>query len=749
MSRHSESARTLDTAVVAGLAVMVILCFDSTFADRSYLFGAAAGLLTVSAIVLVIDYYDKGIGVGLLCALPAYVVVGATVGVRATSDYVRVPTVDTLVGTLSASIGGGNQLLTTIPPVDSVGDASLIPYALVYVVAGSALLLALLTERPLAPLVPLLVGLAAGILLGTQERELLQVQSAAFAGLSLWWVGQRGARVVRVVSGHRGRTVRVVGAIALVSGIAGAVAVALPPSDDDLLDRVTLRGRVGAGADVSGNSTPLSSFRLFTRQPATSASNVFDSRLLGVKGLPRGVPMRFVALDTYDGVTWQADNRTVSEANDDIFLRIGSVVDVVRSGRPVQIEVRVTPSYLSDWLPLPGQLTGVSFVFLDGRAQRVDVRYNPATTTAVVLGGLDDGDDYRLEAVVAPTKLGRRVQSFDTSGPLMSEGAFLDQSLEPWRASGLSPMGQVRSLAAYLRTNGRYSDGASPAEQRYEPGHDAERLGKGFFLAPRIVGDDEQYAAFMALAANRLGVPARVVVGAEPGRGGWVKGRHVQAWVELRVADGSWRTLPTRDFMGPRPPRRSDALPEKPQDYLGIDVREETSEERSEPPTRPAGNGKDREADATDVDEPADGGPLPWIALLGLVSSGVPLAKLVRRRARSGYGSPASRIVGGWQEVLDHAHDLGRRLPAGLGRVEQAHRLDLDPRQAVQAQDVLFARRAPEEEASSEFWATVRSQRRILSRRESRLRRAWAFWNPSSLVPSRWSRSGQTEAPRR
>ena len=35
-----------------------------------------------------------------------------------------------------------------------------------------------------------------------------------------------------------------------------------------------------------------------------------------------------------------------------------------------------------------------------------------------------------------------------------------------------------------------------------------------FLLAPRPVGDDEQYAAAMALLANRVGVPARVVVGA-------------------------------------------------------------------------------------------------------------------------------------------------------------------------------------------------------------------------------------------
>lgn len=738
MSRHSEASRTLDTVVVALLAGMVLLCFDSTFADRSYLVGAVAGLLTVGAIVLVVDYYDKGVGVVVLCALPAYVLVGAAVGVRTTDDYVRVPTLDDLVGTLSASIGAGNQLLTTIPPIDAVGDATLIPYALVFVVAGVALWLALCTERPLAPLVPLLMGLAAGILLGTQQRELLQVQSAVFAGLSLWWVAQRGARGGRVVAGSRGRTARAVGAVALVGGVAAATAVVLPPPEDDDLDRVVLRGRVGAGADVASLATPLSSFRAFTRQPPTAAGNVFDVRLLRVEGLPRGVPLRFVALDSYDGVTWQADNRTVVEANDDLFLRVGSVVDAPRRGRPVEVQVEVTADYLSDWLPLPGQLTGVSFVFLDGRAQRDDVRYNPATTTAVVLGGLDGGDDFRVEAVVPPADLGPRARAFDTPGPLEPDGAFLDEALEPWRASGLSPMRQVRSLAEYLRSNGRYSDGASPAERRYEAGHDAERLGEGFFLAPRIVGDDEQYASFMALAANRLGVPARVVVGASPGRRGWVQGRDVQAWVELRTADGSWRTLATREFMGSRPPRPGDVRPELPSDFLGLDDAQESPQQRPEPPPRPEG----AEQEVSGGDEGTAGsGRWGWIALLGLLTWGVPLAKVLRRRVRAARGSSATRIVAGWREVLDHAGDLGRPVPAGLGRVEQARRLDLDPGPAVSAQEALFARRPPEAEQAADFWVTVRSQRRTLSRRASPLRRMWALWNPASLVPSRWRRT--------
>jgi len=51
-------------------------------------------------------------------------------------------------------------------------------------------------------------------------------------------------------------------------------------------------------------------------------------------------------------------------------------------------------------------------------------------------------------------------------------------------------------------------------------------------------------------------VPARVVLGALVPAGGVVTGADVHAWVEIRVGDGSWRTLPTSAFMD-----RVDQLP--------------------------------------------------------------------------------------------------------------------------------------------------------------------------------------------
>ena len=256
------------------------------------------------------------------------------------------------------------------------------------------------------------------------------------------------------------------------------------------------------------------------------------------------------------------------------------------------MQVEVTASYASSWLPLAGQLTGLSFDYRDGRAQRADVRYNPATTTAMVRGALVGNDDYTFSAVLPDERLRSSMTPYPHRGRLQPAGAFLDPLLRPWAQADLSPVGKVLSLARYLKTNGRYTDGGEGAAAAYGPGHDIARLGKGFFGSRRPVGNDEQYAAFVALAANRLGVPARVVIGARPGPRGWVRGRDVFAWVELRVGDGSWRVLPLSAFMSHREPRRSEPPRTSPERYV-----ERTTPRATGQPTQRPGTARTRRDD--------------------------------------------------------------------------------------------------------------------------------------------------------
>ena len=89
-------------------------------------------------------------------------------------------------------------------------------------------------------------------------------------------------------------------------------------------------------------------------------------------------------------------------------------------------------------------------------------------------------------------------------------------------------MERVFAIADHLTTEGRYSDGVAAAEKIYHPGHNVNRLGDEFANAPIMVGNDEQYAAIMALLANNVGVPARVVMGAVVPEDGVIEGRDVR-----------------------------------------------------------------------------------------------------------------------------------------------------------------------------------------------------------------------------
>ena len=211
-------------------------------------------------------------------------------------------------------------------------------------------------------------------------------------------------------------------AAGLVIGVAVTVVTQVMPISSLDGDRTVLRGRIGSGADIDQLDNPLVGFRRYTPQNDGSPDNVFDKTLFVVSGLEESTAMRFVTLDHYDGNAWRADNRTVADAEDDLFQRIGSEVSASLPGEDVEVSIEMRGAYTGAWLPLVGQLTGIEFDFADGRAQREDVRYNPATSSAMVVGGLGPGDDYSFTASVPNTRLARNSQAYPVDEPLQPAG---------------------------------------------------------------------------------------------------------------------------------------------------------------------------------------------------------------------------------------------------------------------------------------------------------------------------------------
>lgn len=736
---RTAEQRLVDAAVVLVLTSLALLGFDETFSSRVYLATGVTGAAVVVLIAIcVTGALGPRTGVYVLLAAIFYVPIGAVAAFRPFSEG-RLPTGEELSDVLTSTITGTEQLLTTIPPLDPDGSVMVLPYALGYLSAGTAVWLAFRTRRPLAPVIPLLLAEGVVVLLGPlRSGDLTLVFGVAFAALAYWWAswraGDPASRSTEVKHAARGRIGRAV-AVGLVLGIAVTVVTQVVPSESLDGDRVVLRGRVGSGATVDELDNPLSSFRRYTQQTDGSPDNVYGKTLLVIRGLEEPAAMRFVTLDTYDGTAWRADNDTMPDESDDLFQRIGSEVGAALPGQDVEVNVEVKQSYTGSWLPLVGQLTSVSFDFADGEAQREDVRYNPATSSAFVVAGLAPGDDYTFTASVPTTRLAKNSEAYPVDVPLQDDGQKLDDYLAPYVRSGKPPLTQVLLLARYLQRNGRYSDGAGALV--VPPGHDINRLGAQFIGARRIVGNDEQYAAFMALAANRLRVPARVVVGAfaEDGK---VQGKDVIAWVEVRVRDGSWRILPTSSFMSHKKPSKDDEPPQTLEEFVQDQVAqddEENPDSQEQVPLPDNGGGPDREEPRADSGSASRTIPI-GIVLLGLAWWVIPGVKLARRSLRRHRGRPSARVVGAWRELVDLGQDLRVPVPVGATREVQARLLDAPPELAQHADDLIFAMVPPSVDEAEDYWLAMDQARRTLASQYSPWRRFRALFNLASVLTS-------------
>ncbi|UUZ57869.1 transglutaminase-like domain-containing protein [Nocardioides sp. B-3] len=367
----------------------------------------------------------------------------------------------------------------------------------------------------------------------------------------------------------------------------------------------------------------------------------------------------------------------------------------------------------------------------------------------MVPSGVRRGDTYTFTAVqpsddVTPDMLPSTALSAAPPGT-----GFLKTPATDWAEQATTPMERVWAIAEHLRTEGKYSDGVRKAEQVYHPGHHVLRLSDEFVNDEQIVGNDEQYAAVMALLANEVGVPARVVLGAVIPEGGVVKGEQVQAWVELRAADGSWRTLATEKFMSNEPP--AEELPETNTPMSGTVV----PPPAPIPPPSDAGDQSDadlKERKATGDDEEDDtslgdrvparvvfvgkyvGGPL---ILVAVIPGAIVGAKVLRRRRRRTAASVSARFVGARRELVDHARDPGQPVPLGptITRREQSGSIGSQsaPALARRADSFVFGPTVPQADAAATYWESVESERRAMSHSVGRRRRWLAAVSPASL----------------
>ncbi|MFC7482824.1 transglutaminase-like domain-containing protein [Luedemannella flava] len=257
---------------------------------------------------------------------------------------------------------------------------------------------------------------------------------------------------------------------------------------------------------------------------------------------------------------------------------------------------------------------------------------------------LGTGDTYTLDVLVptvpAEKDLAGRATAVVTLPDIVGDPEPVQTLAVEW-ATAATPMGRLNALLTRMRA-GAYSDGTGAAGVPSRPGHGAGRV-REFLAADQLVGDSEQYAATLALMLRRLGIPARVVLGAAPtqawfaktGTGaGDVTGAMVTAWVEVAVDGVGWVPF------DPTPPVTNKPKPPKPE------PNEDGDAKIVQPPTvaLPAPD----QAAPPDADDSGDDLPPPdrcgvCAVLLTIATRGpaTPAVRAGRGRDRGAQGAPA------------------------------------------------------------------------------------------------------------
>lgn len=749
--RRWKSAQDASAVLLVGAACLI--GFLRTYDTGHFLAVGLFGVLLGECLAWLAHRLKQPLVVLGAITVIAFFLLGGAVALNGLGSRWMLPFPATLKQLANVSVFGWKQLLTTLPPVDGRGPFLVLPYLIGLTIGVSLLTVALRSKR--ATWVALLSALffALVILLGVQRPSFLLAQGLGFSLVLLAWVALR-ARRQSIVSRRRMDGIRKVGTALALVAVASAISVPLARMFAPTTGRVVFRTYVQPPFDIGRYPSPLAAFRVFVK-PATPAQeelSVFTKEILSVQGLEPGTRLRFAVLDQYDGSVWGATNEEPVSSTDlvpNAFQRVNRTIDnpgAIQAGKEAKVKVTLGEGYrtLGVWTPTAGAVTHITFAGVDSSAATNSFRYNLATNVGVVPTGLREGESYQFHTVL-PRDVDVTPDMGAGPAGAMRAPDFIGSAADKWSSAAAegSSLDRVLSAAKYLKEHGRYTNGEAPFEY-FTAGHYSKRL-SDFITGPQMAGDDEQFAATMALVANQIGVPSRVVVGAKVPAGGVVKGKDVQAWLEIQAADGTWRTLPTESFMDVNKPPEDNPPVQQPK-RVSVNI----------PPPAP-------QAPKNDASDPfaekrrfvgSDGAswlPLWFIWLMeyvvlpiGLIAgtlAWIIILKKRRRRRRRMAERHVSRFIGGWEELLDEARDFGWKQPKGqFTRPEQGVELSLEagPRAAIQADVAVFGGIEPSAAEAEEFWTVIDSMREELARERPRWRRLVALVNPMPLVRDAW-----------
>ena len=684
---RADQAPLWHLGVLALLTVPTVLLHEPVFGQGAGVRAAGLGAVTGLLVAAAASRWRWDTLSTLAVVLASHLLVGGVAALPTTTLGGVVPTGRTVQLLVVQTVQSWKDLLTLTPPASAYLGPAVMPWVSALLCSLAAGLVTVRLRRPVLGTVPVMVLGALGIAFGPSGRTPAPWPVALwYTGVLGWWawaaqqrrfasgvdvrVGrtQLGTTTTRATTTrgslaavHAGR--RTLAAL-VVLALAGAVCLPATTLLWSTGPRVVGRDVMAPPLDTRQYPSPLAAYRHYE-------TDLKEDVLVRVTGLPDDARLRLGAMDVYDGTTFAMS--PAGTHRDDGYVPVGDQMPATRApqGSTAARLTVSTSGLVGPWLPSLGAPTALAFTG-DGAAGQQDGLHLDRWAQALLTTAPAGRRAYELSAQVGPTWSDGQLRDVGAPPPALRDTHVpAGVALLASKVTGTeqTPLGRARAIERYLSQNGFYSDQDTAASR---PGHRADRLQR-MIEADRLIGDDEQYAALMALMLHSLGVNARVVMGLYPqGRGGDVdlRGHDVHVWVEVEFDGVGWQVF------DPTPPRDQTPQTEvtRPRSVPRPQVLQ-PPEPPDEPVELPPASS---ERDVAPEEEGGD--TLPWglvaavgggLLLLVGPTGGIVLLKALRRRRRR-QGPPAAALAGSWDEVVDLATDAGLRVPAHQTRQEAA-----------------------------------------------------------------------------
>lgn len=718
-SRRLTGRTAVDLAVLAGLALIAVLGFGAAYRGWGFLLAAAGGLLVGGGAALLAHRLRLNLLNTVLIAIAAYFLLGTGFAMPGTGFLGVLPTLQTLWALAVGAVDSWRDAVTLAAPIESPAHMGALPYLATALSILASWLIALrwLPRRPgsgasaaVAVVPPALLFLLS-LVIGTHEPFWGVARGIAFALLALVWLGwRRGVDSVASADAKAGlRRRRLVGTAAVAAAavaVTGAGGWLATPALD--ASRLVVRDEVTPPFDPYPYESPLAGFREYTKL-------LRETTLFTVSGLSQGDRLRIAALDEYTGMRWQTASPELAGPDSGSYTLIGRDLaqpQLLTASSTRSLEVYVN-GYDDIWLPTIGSPTSLDLSGGSLSSRRSELRFNEQAGAGMLIDGLREGDSYRVEAAIQDAPLEGQLDDVPVAPlqlpPSQPAPAALVEKMQTFTAGESSPYLQLRAIEEALKAQGYLSHGTASDQAPSRAGHGLDRMQELFGLT-YMIGDEEQYAAAMALMARELGYPSRVVVGFAPsvpnaGAAVEVRGEDITAWVEVPFEGFGWVAF--------------DPTPEQTDAPVNTAVQPQTkprAQVRQPPQTEAQPDDLVTAADRPGEDDREKPEQFPVWAIIAIAAVGIPLLLLLvplgvfallrwLRRRRRDRGSPDARIAGAWDEAVDRMAELGYAVPERETRPVMARALhpELAP-VALAADRAVFGGGEPDEQAVRAVW---------------------------------------------